>query len=187
MKKLFYGLLLLLLLAFISSNATTTVTVIGGSTSVCTKGAAVMTDVADDAGASWGNGKTIGQSFSYASGWQLHSIDIHMADLTDSNCVFDIKIGPDTSLGDDAYETWTGQGAAGGHEIITITSIDNDSFSASTTYYVGFMETTSDCRVQYDTGNEYGGGQYYNGDGAGWTLGTPFAGRDLDIQVYKCQ
>ncbi|MHC4106134.1 MAG: hypothetical protein ACYSR9_14420 [Planctomycetota bacterium] len=185
MKKLFYELLLLLLLAFISSTyATTTVTVIGGSTSVCTKGAAVMTDVVDDAGGILTVNDAIGQSISYASGWQLHSIDLHMAGLSE-NCVMSLKIGPDTTLGDDAYETWTSQNAGSGEKTFTVTSVDNDSFSASTTYYVGIMETSGDCRIRYDTGNEYAGGQYYGSDSS-WTLGAAVGARDWDIQVYKC-
>ena len=155
----------------------------GEGVAACAKDTATLVMNQENSGASWSaSSDAVGQSISYGSDWQLYSLYISFS-TNDESGVATVRIGTALDLSS-PIEEWTNIAVDGaGSRYVELVSVQNDVYSASTTYYVGIIETTSDVLVRYVNSNDYAGGQFY--DGTAWVLDTPNAGRDLKMNVYK--
>jgi hypothetical protein len=125
-----------------------------------------------------------GQSISYGSEWNLHSIVLEF-DPACSSCVVSVRIGTSTNLGT-YVEEWANVNISNDGEQKEFLSVLNSTYSASTTYYVGWLEVSGTCVLDRDTSSPaYAGGKGYESD-SGWQLGGTLS-YDASMSVYKCE
>lgn len=125
-----------------------------------------------------------GQSISYAANWKLWSIELHFGASTNADCRATVRIGTAKDLST-YMEEWTGINPGVGGSLKELLSVDQDAYSSSTTYYIGFIETAGSCTLYYDsTTPPYAGGSRI-GTSSVWTLGSDLTARDYHINVYK--
>jgi len=130
-------------------------------------------------------GTAYGQSISYGSEWQLEAIEIRFpAGKTDCVCTVRICATDDCTT---YMEEWTGISPIDDAVDTFLVSVDNDTYSASTTYYIGIMETSGYCDIRYDnTSPPYAGGSAWTA-GPVWNMGSADTSLDYFFNVYKCQ
>lgn len=153
----------------------------------CTKdtGTLVMDDSSFvNTGSQSMNTNAIGQSISYGSDWSLYSIELEFNN--NSNCVASVRIGNSADLST-YMEEWNSVSIADGNTVHEFISIDNDSYSSSTTYYIGVIEVSGTCYLRYDGNNPYANGSSIYIGSSGWNMGTADTNRDFKVSVYKCQ
>ena len=151
----------------------------------CTKDTSnLIMDITDeDAYTSPSTENALGQSVSFGSQWSLYSIKIKWA--VGSSCSAEVRIGTSKDLS--SYtENWTGITPGNGGEAIELISVDNDVYSSSTPYYIGFKVESGACSVYQDSASGYASGtKVYSS--SGWQLGADDTVRDFSLQVYQCQ
>ena len=132
----------------------------------------------------------IGQSISYSgSNWDLYSIEIQCYGPTCNGCQVELRIGTSSNLATttEPYEVWATANLGDGG-LVEVLSVDNDTFTDGTTYYIGMVEVNATaCGLAAETtAGSYAGGENLITGASGWQLGTT-QGRDYHINVYKCQ
>ena len=187
MKKLILSILFILCLSFQASAWNPMVVVSGsGGLPACAKDSGTL--VMDESAMSGDSSSSLdanarGQSISYASDFQLYSIYIDLHSDDSSSCVMTVRIGSDKNLtGGNVIEEWSS--VATNDDYHEFVSTQNDTYSASTTYYIGFIEDSGTCKVVYDnTSPPYAGGTSIDASSV-WQLGSDGA-VDYHISVYK--
>ena len=187
MKKLILSILFILCLSFQASAFNPMIVVSGGGAASCVKDTTdpVMDYLGGEADGGMNlTSNAVGQSISYGNAWQLHTISVKIDQATNADCRFSVRIGPDADLTTTYYEEWTDINPGEGESIKAIESVDFDSYEASTTYYIGFIETAGICSIRRDaTSPTYAGGSYIIA-GSVWNMsGGADTGRDYIIEV----
>ena len=134
----------------------------------------------------------VAQTISHTDGggtWKLHSIDLYMSVAGDQLCDLEVRIGDNINLtGGNIWETWTVTDVQEEDDYHTFLSVDNDTYTDGTTYWIGIHETGGNCRPGGDSTGDYAGGNYHSDTNNNWTFdGFDYTERDVTMNVYKCQ
>ena len=166
----------------------------GGGAAVCTKdtGTLIYDYTAGASGYSLGTtSQAAGEDFIYGSEFQLYSIILHFNWVTD--CVVTVRVGAGTDLTTVYMEEWasvTVNTGGPGHFSYEFISVDQDTFSSSTTYSVGVIEISGTCSLQYATGNPVATNDMINDPTAeetGWNMEySSTDDRDINMQLFRC-
>ena len=191
MKKLIVLLCILMLGVTTSSMGGMGVLGVGGGVS-CTKDTGTLVYNNTTSGNAWGlspPNQAAGQDFQYGSEFRLYSITITFKDA--SSCVATLRIGAGTDLGT-YMEEWASVSIPdnAGDSTYEFVSVDNDTFSASTTYGIGLIEVSGTCSLKYSSSNEIASSDYrYNNSGStSWDMNYPYPDSyDITAQVNKCE
>jgi len=126
-----------------------------------------------------------GQSFASGAGGKLARICVNI-ETGETDPVISVRIDSDTDMSDgNGYmEGWT-SATLSTNGWVCFLSVDNDVYTAATTYYIAVNEDSGDAKWYHDTADGYGGGTDY-GPSSGWTLGGAADYADQNFKIYWC-
>ena len=195
MKKLFITLFLLAFCVSISGAGIVDKlkSVIARKNAVCVKdtGTLIYDYTAGSDGFQLGSStQAAGEDFIYGSAFKLYSIKLYFDWVTD--CEVTVRIGATNDLTTVYMEEWanvtvnSGGPADASYEFI---SVDQDTFSASTTYSIGVIETSGTCALQYGTSNPVATNDmiYDDAGTTGWVMDYSYTdNRDINMELFRC-
>lgn len=125
-----------------------------------------------------------GQSFQTSSSGSIYSITVYVSAIEGGGGTCTMRWGPDEDLTSTYYQeiAISGITTTGDYEFIFT---DNDSITASTTYYFGAITSAVDTLYfRKDTADGYPNGTLKSG--LSWNMSTTTSGSDLLFEVKLC-
>ena len=123
-----------------------------------------------------------GQSWASGAGGQLAKFCVYGTD-EGTNGTITCRIGTGTDLS--SYMEEFVSGTISSDDWICWDSVDQDTFTASTTYYWGCIESSGDTGLGTDNTNPYADGKKIWG-GTGWAMGAEHDSVDHLFEIYWC-